>query len=85
MPQLSEASESPRKLTEKNVMLTWDSSQEEAYQAIKSIIISAPLLKHYDVGSKTTIQCDASETGLGATLLQDGQPVAFAPRSQYGK
>ena len=62
-------------------MFTWDSSQEEAFQAIKSMISSAPLLKYYDVASETTIQCDASESGLGATLLQEGQPVAFASRS----
>ena len=81
MPQLSKVSEPLRKLTEKNVMFTWDSSQEEAFQAIKSMISSAPLLKYYDVASETTIQCDASESGLGATLLQEGQPVAFASRS----
>ena len=28
-----------------------------------------------------TKQCDASEAGLGATLLQNGQPVAFASRA----
>ena len=27
------------------------------------------------------IQCDASEKGLGAALLQDGKPVAFASRA----
>lgn len=27
------------------------------------------------------LQCDAFETGLGATLLQEGQPVAYASRS----
>ena len=27
------------------------------------------------------LQCDASSTGLGAALLQDGHPVAFASRA----
>ena len=39
------------------------------------------LLKYYDVASETAIQYDTSESGLGATLLQDGQPVTFASRS----
>ena len=42
MPQLSKVSESLRKLTEKNAMLTWDSSQEEAYQAIKALSALRP-------------------------------------------
>ena len=59
MPQISKVSEPLHKLTEKNVMLTWDSSQEEAFQAIKNMISSAFLLKYYDEAIETTIQCDA--------------------------
>ena len=81
MPRLSKVSEPLRQLTDKNVIFTWDSSQEEAFQAIKSMISSAPQLKCYDVASETSIQCDALESGLGATLLQEGQPVAFASQS----
>ena len=58
----------------------WECQQEEAFQTIKNMISSTPVLK-YDVASETTIQCDASESGLGATLLQNGQLVAFASRS----
>ena len=69
MPQISKVSEPLRTLTEKTVMLTCDSSQEEAFQAIKNIISSAFLLKYYDVAIETTIQCDVLESGLGVTLL----------------
>jgi len=59
MPQISKVSEPLRKLTEKNFVFTWGSSQEEAFQAIKYMISSAFLLKYYDVAIETTIQCGA--------------------------
>ena len=33
------------------------------------------------MSEEVTIQCDASEKGLGATLMQNGQPIAFASRA----
>ena len=39
------------------------------------------MLKYYDMTEEVTIQCDASEKGLGTTLLQNGQPVAFVSRT----
>ena len=39
------------------------------------------MLKFYDVTQPVTLQCDASQAGLGATILQQGQPVAFASRA----
>ena len=81
MQTISEVSEPLRKLTEKNAMFVWESQQEEAFQTTKNMISSTPVLKYYEVASDTTFQCDASESGLGATLLSNGQPVAFALRS----
>ena len=40
-----------------------------------------PVLKYYSLTEEVTLQCDASEKGLGATLLQNSQPVAFASRA----
>ena len=39
------------------------------------------MLKYYDVQEPVVVQCDASEHGLLAALLQNGQPVVFASRS----
>ena len=69
MPTISEVSEPPCKLTEKSALFVWESQQEEAFQSIKHMIRSIPVLKYYDVASETTIQCDASESGLGAMVF----------------
>lgn len=41
---------------------------------------NAPVLRYFDAKEATTLQCDTSDTGLGATLLQRGQPIAYASR-----
>ena len=45
------------------------------------MIASAPVLKFYDPSEEAVLQCDASQHGLGAYLMQNGQPVAYASRS----
>lgn len=59
----------------------WSNQHDEAFEEIKTLVTRHPVLKYYDKTAEVTIQSDASEKGLGATLLQHGQPVAFAPRT----
>ena len=80
-PHLSETCEPLRRLTVKNAEWSWQSQQEAAFESVKKIVSTEPLLKYYDVNQEVTIQCDSSEVGLGATLLQEGQPVAYASRA----
>ena len=40
-----------------------------------------PLYLFYDVHKPVTIQCDASQSGLGACILQQGKPIAYASRA----
>ena len=42
----------------------------------------APVLACYDVRKDVTIQCDASKSAVGAVLLQEGTPIAYASRKR---
>ena len=46
----------------------------------KEMIVTAPVLAYYHVNKPIVIQCDASQSGLGAALLQEGRPVAYSSR-----
>lgn len=81
LPYLSEVCEPLRRLMDKDAAWCWLAQHESAFQQIKSLVTSTPVLRYYDVMEEVTIQADASEVGLGATLLQNGQPVCFASRS----
>ena len=48
---------------------------------LKSVLGSAPVLRFYDTSLPTTLQDDASQSGLGACLMQQGQLLAYASRA----
>ena len=48
---------------------------------VQELIVESPVLKYYDPKADTELQCDASDQGLGACLMQDGQPVCYASRA----
>ena len=48
---------------------------------IKEILTKDPVLTYFDVTKPVPVSCDASKSGLGAMLLQDEKPIAFASRS----
>ena len=81
LPHLSETCETLRCLKDKGALWTWQYQQEDAFQNVKRLVSHQPVLKYYNVHEEVTIQCDASEVGLGATLLQNGQPIAYASRA----
>ncbi|KAK7901627.1 hypothetical protein WMY93_018396 [Mugilogobius chulae] len=78
---LSEDCEVLRQLTHKDNIWEWTEVHETALSRLKDKITNAPLLKYYDQTEELTLQCDASETGLGAALTQKGKPVAFSSRA----
>ena len=81
LPHLSDLTKPLRELTHKEVEWVWDHPQETAFGKLQEAITSTPVLRYYNLAEEVTIQCDASQTGLGAALMQNGQPVAYASRA----
>ncbi|UYV81197.1 K02A2.6-like, partial [Cordylochernes scorpioides] len=81
MPNISMISEPLRKLTMKNSTWSWSKNHQAAFEQIKDLASKAPILRYFDTDKSIAIQCDASKHGLGATLLQESQPIIFASRS----
>ena len=65
----------------KNKEWTSEEKQAKAFQRIKDVIVSKKCLAFYDVSKPVTIQVDACKSGVGAVLIQDDVPVAFASKS----
>ena len=81
IPNLSELDAPLRELLKTDAVFDWQPAQEEAFIKLKEQCCSQPVLKYFDVKKPVEIQCDASQHGLGAVLIQDGQPIAYSSRS----
>ena len=81
LPNLSSVCDELRQLTKKDVEFCWASHHHHDIQQTKAAITTALVLRYFDPQMDVTLQCDASEKGLGASLMQQGQPVAYVSRA----
>lgn len=78
---LSTRSEPLRALLKKDAVFTWEANEQKAFEDIKSLISNTPLLSYFNPSEPVEIQVDASLSGLGACLMQHGQPIHYASRA----
>jgi hypothetical protein len=64
-------------LTKKGVEFAWGASQDNAFDELKRLLTSAPLLALPDFTKQFKIECDASGIGIGGVLMQEGRPIAY--------
>ena len=81
LPRLSNMTKPLRELTTKDVDFLWDEPQQAAFDALKAAVTNTPVRRYYNLEEEVTLQCDESQSGLGAALMQNCQPVAYASRA----
>jgi hypothetical protein len=59
------------------VIYEWEEACDEAFEALKSILVKVPVLKLPDFDKDFEIHSDASDFAIGGVLVQEGRPVAF--------
>jgi hypothetical protein len=67
------------KLLRKGEQFVWGDQQEQAFQLIKQKLSEKPVLATYQSNAATELHCDASQDGLGATLLQQQDDGTIRP------
>ena len=85
LPDLSERSYHLRVLMKADVHFQWGPEQQRAFEDMKRIVSSEPVLQFCDPELPKKISCDASQKGLAAVLQQlhgnEWRPVAYASKS----
>ena len=82
VPNLSSIFQPLCELMKKNAVFTWDNQYEKLYERAKNHILEeANTLCYYDPELPLSLETDASQSGLGAVLLQGVRPISFMSRA----
>lgn len=68
-------------LLKKGQLYLWTSATDQAFQAIKHALVTAPVLAMPDFSIPFVVETDASDKGMGAVLMQNNHPITFLSKA----
>jgi len=77
VPNFSTVAAPLNELVKKEVDFKWGIDQTKAFETLNEKLIKAPLLVLPNFSKIFEIECDASNVGIRAVLLQEGHPIAY--------
>jgi hypothetical protein len=67
-------------LLKNDTKFDWSSKCNEAFEQLKVLLTIAPVLAQPDIEKPFDVYCDASGSGIGYVLKQEGRVIAYASR-----
>jgi hypothetical protein len=67
-------------LLKNDIKFDWSSKCNEAFEQLKVLLTTAPVLAQPDIEKPFDVYCDASGSGLRCVLMQEGRVIAYASR-----
>jgi hypothetical protein len=80
IPDFSKLVKPITSLLKNDTKFNWSSKCNEAFEQLKVLLTTAPVLAQPDIEKPFDVYCDASGSGLGCVLMKEGQVVAYALR-----
>jgi hypothetical protein len=58
----------------------WSDAYDEAFRNLKKLLTTSPVLTQPNIAKPFDVYCDASGTGLGGVLMQEGRVISYSSR-----
>jgi hypothetical protein len=78
IPNFSKIAKPMTRLLQKDKKFVWTLECEEDFHTLRTLLTSAPVLAQPDIEKPFDVYCDASGTGSGCVLMQEGRVIAYA-------
>lgn len=81
IPHYSTITAPLRELLKNDILFQWNLSHDKAFNQLKQCLTESPLLQIFNVNKDIVMSVDCSSEGVGACLLQDQKPIAYASKA----
>ena len=81
IPNLADKTHTLRGLLKKDPPFLWEGHHKECFEKLKTVISQDSTLTYFNTTEMPVLQTDASLKGLGAALIQNKKPIAYASKS----
>jgi hypothetical protein len=78
IPNFSKISKPITKLLKKDTKYVWSKDCDEAFQILKKLLTTSPVLAQPNIAKPFDVYCNASGTGLECVLMQEGRVISYS-------